>query len=69
MNLQVDVVYPDGSTSRVSRALLDVLIATGKIGGFRRAEGWVELNDSSARFRDYSRELCRLGPDRRAIWK
>lgn len=67
MDLQIEVSYPDGSTSLVGHAYLDVLIATGRIAAFRRNDGWVQLGDGNARLRDYAHNNYQ-GQERRFSW-
>jgi hypothetical protein len=67
MDLQIEVAYPDGSTSLAGQAYLDVLIATGRIAAFRRADGWAWLGDPGVKLRDYTRTRYR-GPERRDPW-
>ena len=64
----IDVVYADGVVSTVHNDLLDILIATRKIIGFKRAEGWVNITQAANRLRDYSRAPVYSGPERRAPW-
>ena len=65
---QINVVYLDGTTGAVSRDVLDVLIATGKIISFQRSDGWVEIIRSAAKLRDYRQEECYTGPEKRLPW-
>ena len=65
----ISVVYLDGTVSEVSNDVLDVLIATGRIKRFKRADGWVEVTAGSAGLRDYRRSTdAYVGPERRAPW-
>lgn len=65
---QVQVVYLDGTTGAVSNDVLDVLIATGKIKCFKRADGWVDIIRDNAKLRDYRTEDVYGGQERRAPW-
>lgn len=64
----VSVVYLDGTLSVVSNDVLDVLIATGRIERFKRADGWVDVTADNARLRDYRETSDYAGPERRAPW-
>jgi hypothetical protein len=64
----VEVVYLDGTSSSVSKDVLDVLVATGRILRFKRAEGWVDIVRDQARLRDYRTEKGYRGEERRAPW-
>lgn len=39
----ISIIYLDGTFGEVSNDVLDVLIATGRISKFKRADGWVEI--------------------------
>ena len=65
---QVEVVYLDETSSSVSKDVLDVLIATGRILRFKRAEGWVDVVRDQARLRDYRSADGYQGEERRAPW-
>jgi len=64
----IDVVYLDGTESRVSNDVLDVLVATEKIIRFKRADGWVDIIRKNAKLRDYRKREVYVGQDRRAPW-
>jgi hypothetical protein len=64
----IEVVYPDGTSGQVSNDVLDVLVATGKILKFRRADGWVDIVRDQARLRDYRSCENFGGQDRRSPW-
>jgi hypothetical protein len=64
----IDVVYLDGTIGTVSNDVLDVLIATGKILRFKRAEGWVDIIREDARLRDYRNNNKYTSRERRASW-
>ena len=64
----IDVVYLDGTESKVSNDILDVLIATQKIVRFKRSSGWVNIIRDRASLRDYRTQNEFTGPDRRAPW-
>ncbi|MFO7767026.1 MAG: hypothetical protein R6V33_11395 [Pelovirga sp.] len=64
----IEVIYPDGTSGQVNNDVLDVLIATGKIVKFRRAEGWVDIIRDQAHLRDYRRDQNFSGQERRAPW-
>lgn len=64
----IDVVYLDGTESRVSNDVLDVLIATAKILRFKRSDGWVDIIHGNARLRDYRNSDGYRGPERRSPW-
>ncbi len=64
----VEVVYLDGTASKVSNDVLDVLIATEKIIRFKRADGWVDIVRQGAKLRDYRSREVYTGDDRRAPW-
>ncbi len=64
----ISVIYLDGTLGEVSNDVLDVLIATGRIARFKRAEGWVDINRDRNRLRDYLRSGNYQGPERRAPW-
>ncbi len=65
----IEVVYPDGTSGQVSNDVLDVLIATGKILKFRRADGWVDVIRDHACLRDYRNDGGFTGQDRRTPWQ
>lgn len=65
----IEVIYPDGTSGQVSKDVLDVLVATGKILKFRRADGWVDLIRDQARLRDYRSSENFGGQDRRSPWQ
>lgn len=64
----IEVIYPDGTSGQVSNDVLDVLIATGKIVKFRRAEGWIDIVHDQARLRDYRNDEKYPGQERRSPW-
>ncbi len=64
----ISVVYLDGTESVVSNDVLDVLIATGRIKKFKRADGWVDVDFSDDKLRHYQSEGKYAGPERRAPW-
>lgn len=64
----IDVIYSDGTSGQASNDVLDVLVATGKILSFRRANGWVDIVRDQSRLRDYRRNQGYFGPDRRSPW-
>ncbi len=64
----INVVYLDGTESRVSNDVLDVLIATEKILRFERSDGWVDIVRSRTKLRDYRNSHDYRGPERRAPW-
>jgi hypothetical protein len=64
----IDVVYLDGTIGTVSNDVLDVLIATGKILRFKRAEGWVDIIRRNARLRDYKNNNKYTSQERRSPW-
>ncbi len=64
----IEVVYLDGTVSVVSNDVLDVLIATGRIKQFKRADGWVDVTSEATRLRDYQQKPGYVGPERRAPW-
>lgn len=65
----IEVIYPDGTSGQVSKDVLDVLVATGKILKFRRADGWVDIIRDQARLRDYRSSENFGGQDRRSPWQ
>ena len=64
----IEIVYLDGTESKVSNDVLDVLIATDKILRFKRTAGWVEVIRENAKLRDYRSRETYAGQDRRAPW-
>ncbi len=64
----IDVVYLDGTESKVSNDVLDVLIATQKILRFKRCEGWVDIIRDRASLRDYRSAGGYKGAERRLPW-
>lgn len=64
----VEVVYLDGTSSSVSKDVLDVLVATGRILRFKRTEGWVDVVRDQASLRDYRNQGGYRGKERRAPW-
>ena len=64
----IEVIYPNGTSGQVSNDVLDVLIATGKILKFRRADGRVDIVRDHAHLRDYRRDGGFSGQDRRSPW-
>ncbi|MFO7812033.1 MAG: hypothetical protein R6V21_03615 [Pelovirga sp.] len=65
----IEVMYPDGTSGQVSNDVLDVLIATGKILKFCRADGWVDIVRDQACLRDYRSDGGFSGQDRRSPWQ
>ena len=65
----IEVIYPDGTSGQVSNDVLDVLIATGKILRFRRADSWVDVIRDKAYLRDYRNDAGFTGQDRRSPWQ
>ncbi len=66
--LLISVIYQDGTASEVSNDVLDVLIATGRIKRFKRADGWVEVTADRTQLRNYQQQKDYAGPERRAPW-
>ena len=64
----INVIYLDGTKSRVQNDVLDILIATGRIRTFQRDEGWIDLSQQEIRLRDYRKGFDYDGPERRAPW-
>ncbi|MCD6188397.1 MAG: hypothetical protein J7K09_09560 [Desulfuromusa sp.] len=64
----VEIVYLDGTESKVSNDVLDVLIATDKILRFKRDTGWVDIIREHAKLRDYRSRETYSGQERRAPW-
>jgi hypothetical protein len=64
----VNVIYLDGTVNSVSKAELDVLIATGRIKFFLRGGDWVDVENKRSRLRDYHKNSDYQGPERRAPW-
>lgn len=64
----IQVVYLDGTESKVSNDVLDVLIATEKILRFERSGGWVDVIRGKAKLRDYKSNQGYNGPERRSPW-
>lgn len=64
----VEIVYLDGTESKVSNDVLDVLIATDKILRFKRDTGWVDIIREHAKLRDYRSRETYAGQERRAPW-
>lgn len=64
----IEVVYLDGTESKVSNDILDVLIATEKIRRFKRTDGWVDIVRQNAKLRDYRSREKYDGQERRAPW-
>ena len=65
---QIRVIYLDHTEGHVSNDVLDVLIATGRIVRFQRAEGWVDVIRDRARLRDYRNDGNYQGSERRSPW-
>ena len=64
----IEIVYLDGTESKVSNDVLDVLIATDKILRFKRDAGWVDIIRENAKLRDYRSRETYAGQERRAPW-
>lgn len=62
--MRILVVYDDGNFDFVDPARLDILIASHRITGFRRAEGWVKVPYGP--LRGHGGEKYK-GPERRAM--
>ena len=64
----IEIVYLDGTESKVRNDVLDVLIATDKILRFKRDTGWVDIIRKNAKLRDYRSREPYAGQERRAPW-
>ena len=49
----ITVRYPDGQIDKIPRPLLNTMIETHKITGFKRKEGWVVIGKDAIRGMDH----------------